>query len=202
MPRTTITPPIKHRRVNAAQLVRFALAGLVLMAGALAVHAAPAAKEQPSPPEILRDLSKLPDETRRMVAAILSAASSGDVEALRGAIEMNEIPPVFASKKPADPYSHWREQSGDGEGREVLAAIIEIFRAGFVKKPDGKNGDLYVWPYFAETPLSSLTSGQQVELLTLVPAAEAKKMMSAGKYTHFRIGISSKGVWHFFDKAE
>ncbi len=161
-----------------------------------------AAQGQLVQPEILRDASKLPEATQRMRQAILAAAVSGDIETLRVASEMNELPPVFANSKVADPVAFWKKLSGDGEGREILAALIEIFRTGYVRKTGGKDGDLFVWPYFAETPLQTLNSGQQVELLTLVPPAQAAKMMETGKYTHYRIGISTTGVWHFFDKAE
>ncbi|MDZ4791002.1 MAG: hypothetical protein SGJ17_07320 [Hyphomicrobiales bacterium] len=172
-----------------------------LMTGGGIVH--PRASQAQTPaPEILRDVSKLPEETQRMRQAILAAAVSGDIETLRVAADMNELPPVFSNGKVADPVAFWKKLSGDGEGREILAILIEIFRTGYTRKTGGKDGDLFIWPYFAETRLQSLNSGQQVELLTLVSAADAKKMLETGKYTHYRVGISSTGVWHFFDKAE
>ena len=72
-----------------------------------------------------------------------------------------------------DPVAYWKKISGDGEGREVLAALAEILDAGYVTVPLGRdleNNRIYVWPYFAEVPLRKLTPAQQVELLRLVPA--------------------------------
>ncbi|MDX2266376.1 MAG: hypothetical protein NW215_15555 [Hyphomicrobiales bacterium] len=173
------------------------LLAMCLVSGAPVVHHA---RAQTSP-EVIRDPSRLPEPVARMRQAILSAAMSGDVEAMRVAIDMNELPPSFGAKV-ADPVAHWRKLSADGEGREILAALVEILRTGFVKKPDGKAGEMFVWPYFAETPLKDLTPGQRVELMTIVPAADAKRMIEAGQYTHWRLGVSSTGVWHVFDKAE
>ncbi|MBC8050295.1 MAG: hypothetical protein H7X92_09140, partial [Chitinophagales bacterium] len=58
-----------------------------LMTGGGIVH--PRASQAQTPvPEILRDVSKLPEETQRMRQAILAAAVSGDIETLRVAADM------------------------------------------------------------------------------------------------------------------
>ncbi len=189
---------VKIKRARRS-MVATMFAACLVFAG-ITVHPA-LSRAQTVQPEILRDISRLPEETQRMRQAILAAAVSGDIETLRVAADMNELPPVLTNGKVADPVAFWKKLSGDGEGREILAALIEIFRTGYVRKTGGKDGDLFLWPYFAETPLQSLNPGQQVELLTLVPPAEAAKMLETGKYTHYRVGISAKGVWHFFDKA-
>ena len=74
--------------------------------------------------EILRDFSVLPPEVDRIRRAILTAAMSGDIDAMRVPIEMNEIPPIVARDKVADPIRYWRKVSGDGDGREILAILI------------------------------------------------------------------------------
>jgi hypothetical protein len=148
--------------------------------------------------EILRDISALPETVARMRTAILGAAMSGEIEALRIPVEMNEIPPMAASEKIADLVAYWKKISGDGEGREILAILVELFRTGFVRKSPGTNEEMYIWPYFAEYPVDKLTSAQQVELLTLVAPEKLKAMQGSGKYDHYRIGIGRDGTWHFF----
>ncbi len=151
--------------------------------------------------EILRDVSILPAPVARMRSAILGAVSGGNIEDMRIPVDMNEIPPVLAAGKVADPIAYWKKISGDGEGREILATLVQLFRTGFVRKISPQGHEMYVWPYFAEMPLDKLTPAQEVELLTLVPAAKAKEMHAKGKYDHFRLGIGGDGVWHFFQSG-
>ena len=148
--------------------------------------------------EILRDVSILPAPVARMRSAILGSAAGGNIEDMRVPVDMNEIPPMVAAEKVGDPIAYWKKLSGDGEGREILAVMIQLFRTGFVRKVSPAGSEMYVWPYFAEMPLDRLTPAQEVELLTLVPAARAKEMRAKGKYDHFRLAIGKDGVWHFF----
>lgn len=148
--------------------------------------------------EILRDVSILPEAVGRMRAAMLSAAMSGDIEAMRGPVEMNEIPPMIAAERPVDPVAYWKQISGDGQGREIMAIVVELFRTGFVRKAAGTPDEMYIWPYFAEVPLDKLTPAQEVELLTLVTPDRLKAMRAAGRYDHYQIGIAHDGTWHFF----
>jgi hypothetical protein len=150
--------------------------------------------------EMLRDVSALPPQVARMRSAILGAAATGEVESLRVPIDMNELPPMLAAEKVKDPMAYWREISGDGEGREVMATLIQLFRAGFARKAGGTENEMYVWPYFAEMPLDRLSPSQEVELLTIVPPARMKEMIQKGKYDHFRIAIAKDGTWHSFMK--
>lgn len=151
--------------------------------------------------EVLRDLSTLPPQVARMRTAILGAAATGEIQNLRVPMDMNELPPMLASEKVGDAMAYWKKLSGDGEGREVMATLIELFRAGFVRKAaGGADKEMYVWPYFAEMPLDQLTPAQEVELLTLVPPARVKEMRAKGKYDHYRIAIAADGVWHSFMK--
>ena len=153
---------------------------------------------QNSAPEILRDISILPAGVGRIRAEMLSAAMSGDIEAMRIPVEMNEIPPMIAKEKISDPVAYWRKVARDGEGREILAIMVELFRTGFVRKAAGTGDEMYIWPYFAEIPLDKLTPAQEVELLTLVTPDQLNAMRVSGKYDHYRIGIAHDGTWHFF----
>ena len=148
--------------------------------------------------EILRDISILPEAVGRMRAAMLSAAMSGDIEAMRIPVEMNEIPPMIAAEKIADPVAYWKKISGDGQGREIMAIMVELFRTGFVRKAAGTGGRDVCLALFRRIPLDKLDAAQEVELLTLVTPERLKAMRVAGRYDHYQIGIAHDGTWHFF----
>lgn len=152
--------------------------------------------------EIIRNPDRLPSPVRAMRDALLEAAYSGDLENLRTVMETNELEPVFSYGKDTDPIAYWKRISGDGEGREVLAALSEIMEAGFVRVDPGTPNELYVWPYFHLLDPKKLTPEQQVELLRLVPAKELKAMRQAGSYLHYRVGIGPDGTWHYFVRGD
>jgi hypothetical protein len=145
---------------------------------------------------------RLPAAVEDMREAILSAVRSGRIEELRHAYERNELKPDLGAPV-ADPVAHWRQLSGDGEGREILAILAGILDAGYVSLSLGRdieNDKVYVWPYFAEVPLGSLTPPQEVELLRLVSPAAARQMQNSGRYTYWRLAIGADGTWHSFLK--
>jgi hypothetical protein len=138
-----------------------------------------------------------------MREAILAAVQSGRIEDLRIAVELNELKPAVADPPVPDPIAYWRNISGDGEGREILAILGQLLDAGYVTLPIGKdveNNRVYVWPYFTELKINELTPAQEVELLRLVPAASFREMRKTGRYSHYRLGIGADGTWHFFTR--
>jgi len=154
-------------------------------------------------PQIHYGTDGLPRPVEEMREAILTAVRSGRIEDLRYAWELNELKPDLGVAS-SDPIAHWKQISGDGQGREILAALAQILDAGYVVLPLGadiENNRLYVWPYFAEMRLDRLTPAQEVELLRLVSPAVLKDMRSAGAYTHWRIVIGADGTWHAFRKG-
>jgi len=145
----------------------------------------------------------LPGAVEDMREAILSAVRSGNIEDLRHAYELNELKPDLGlDLKPiGDPVAYWRQISGDGAGREILAVLATLFDGGYVSLALGRdleNDRVYVWPYFAEVPLDTLSPAQEVELLRLVSPARAAQMKAAGKYTYWRLAIGADGTWHSF----
>jgi hypothetical protein len=158
----------------------------------------------PAQTEIAYGTAKLPEPVLDMREAILSAVRSGNIEDLRHAFDLNELKPELGPEAVGDPVAYWKRISGDGEGREVLAALAQILDAGYVTLPIGQdleNNRVYIWPYFAEVPLARLTGPQQVELLRLVPPAVAKEMVANGKFTFWRLAIGADGTWHSFRKG-
>jgi hypothetical protein len=160
-------------------------------------------RQRPPPalPEVHYGIEDLPQPVREMRELMLAAVQSGHIEELRTAVEVNELKPEIADTAVADPIAYWKQISGDGEGREILAALAEVLDAGYVVLPIGpdlENNRVYVWPYFAEWPLDRLSSGQLVELLRLISPAAMKEMQRTGKYTSWRLAIGADGTWHSF----
>ncbi|HEX7073307.1 MAG TPA: hypothetical protein VF226_04640 [Hyphomicrobiaceae bacterium] len=147
----------------------------------------------------------LPRPVQEMREAILAAVHSGDIEELRVALEWNELPPHVADEPVEDPIAYWKKISGDGEGREILAALGEILECSPTALPIGddiENNLVYVWPGLAEADLSKLTPQQEVALYRLVSPAEAKAMREANRWQWWRLAIGADGTWHTFHKGK
>lgn len=144
------------------------------------------------------DPALLPDPVRKTWQSLVDAARSGDIEALRPLIAAQPEPPVFTFGEIDDPIDHLKSLSGDPEGREILAILLEVLEIGYVRVAQGTENEMYIWPYFADIPLERLTPEQVVELFTILTAGDYQDMLSYGAYIFFRVGISPDGRWHFF----
>ncbi|MDF1607752.1 hypothetical protein PZ897_06145 [Hoeflea sp. YIM 152468] len=149
--------------------------------------------------EILTDPAQLPEPAQRMRELILAAAATGDLEKLRPLLGTGPGATQLAfAELDADAVDYLRSTSGDGEGHEILAILIDLLNTGFVRIDAGKPTETYVWPYFAALPLAGLSPPQKVELLRLVTAGDVEDMKAYGAYNFFRVGISPEGDWRFF----
>ena len=155
-------------------------------------------RAQAAPPEIVTDLTRLPAPVARTRARILEAARSGDVETLAAVMQSGETMPIFTFGDEKNPLIYWRANYPDSGGVEVLAILINILEAGFVRIDPGTPQEMYVWPYFAFTPLKTLTPAQKVALFRIVTGADYKEMNEFGAYIFYRLGIAPDGTWHFF----
>jgi hypothetical protein len=172
---------------------------LALTAPAQAQGESPEAEPGSAPnPPILRTEADLPEPVRETRRKLLEAAKSGDLNQLRALMDAQPERPAVALGDPGDPIEYLKALSTDAEGREMLAILLEVLEAGFVRVEPGTAEELYVWPYFAQVPLESLTPPQLVELFTLLTAADYEDMRSYGSYTFFRVGIAPDGRWLFF----
>ena len=140
----------------------------------------------------------MPPPVREMRRKLIEAARSGDIENLRPIMESAPQPPAVAFSGVDDPVEYLRSLSGDTDGREILAILLEVLEAGFVHVGEGTDEELYVWPYFAQYPLETLTPEQIVELFTLLTSADYQEMRSYGAYIFFRAGIRPDGSWAYF----
>ncbi|WP_350333889.1 hypothetical protein [Coralliovum pocilloporae] len=151
-----------------------------------------------STPQVQTDLSRLPEPVRSTRDAILEAARSGDIEKLRPVLEANEVPPTLSFGGYTDPIDFLKESSGDPEGHELLAILIEILEIGYVHLDPGQPQEMYVWPYFFSVPLDDLTPPQRVDLFKVVTYGDYEDMKQFGAYIFYRVGIGPDGTWHFF----
>jgi hypothetical protein len=150
-------------------------------------------------PEILYDLERLPEPVRRMRQLIIDACKAGDIEALRPLLEGDENGTQISSGGgDIDRIAFLKEISGDGEGHEILAILIEVLEAGYVHLDPGEPEEIYLWPYFFAVPLENLTAPQRVELFKLVTAGDYEDMKAFGAYIFYRAGITPDGRWAFF----
>ena len=158
----------------------------------------PAPPSNVTPPEIITDLSRLPQPVARMRERILAAAKSGELKKLVTAMQTNETMPIFSLGEDKDPAAFWRTTYPDSEGVEVLAILLGILEAPYVHVEKGTPQEMYLWPYFARMPIKSLTPEQKVELFRIVTGADYKEMLDFGAYSFYRLGIGPDGTWHFF----
>jgi hypothetical protein len=167
-----------------------------------APQTATVATEPGVPAEIITDLARLPVPVARTRARILEAARAGDLEKLLLVMQSNETLPVFSFGDEKDPIAFWKANFPDSDGVEILATLIQILETGFVHVARGTPQDMFVWPYFAQTPLKDLSREQKVELFRIVTGADYKEMTEFGAYSFYRVGIAPDGVWHYFVAGE
>lgn len=166
---------------------------------ALAPEIPPSASApDPDKAAVLYDLSLLPEPARRMRQLIVDAAQTGDIEALRPLIGIGpEATRLATGGIEGDPIDYLRSASGDDAGLEVLAIILDLLEAGFVRVEREDGEALFIWPYFFAVPLEELTPPQRVELLRIVTAGDLAEMEILGSYNFYRLAITESGVWSY-----
>ncbi len=162
---------------------------------------APAQKtrtEEQHPP-VLRDISKLPAPVRRMRELILEAAKKGNIEELRSLLGIGETATTISiGGLEGDPIKFLKETSGDDEGFEILAILIEVLEAGFVHLDAGNEEEIYIWPYFFAWPIEKMSPSMKVELFRVLTAGDVEDSRDSGGYIFYRVGIKPDGTWSFF----
>lgn len=147
---------------------------------------------------ISKDVSILPAPVRSMRNRLVEAARSGDMEQLRAIVATIPQPPLVAYDEIEDPIEHLLSLSGDSDGHEILAILLEVLEAGYAHEAAGTDQEIFIWPYFARISLEELIPAQRVELFTLVTAGDYEDMRIFGAYNFFRLGISREGNWQYF----
>lgn len=151
--------------------------------------------------DVRHDLDALPPAVAEARRQLIEAARTGDIEALRPIFDGQLTKPLVDNfSEVEDPVEQLRNQSGDPEGREILAILLELLEAGYVHiGPEGAG--TYVWPYFAEVPLTELEPPHYVELYRILTSLDVEEMQRIGSYTFFRVGISHDGRIRYFSSG-
>lgn len=150
-------------------------------------------------PVILYDQAALPTKVSEMRLKIISAAKTGEIEALRPLLGTgNNETQLRLTDEEGDPIEFLKEISGDGEGLEILSIIIDLFNSGYVHLDQGTEQEIYVWPYLFAYPIDKLNKAQMVETFQIMTAGDFEAMKDIGAYSFFRIGITPDGKWQFF----
>jgi hypothetical protein len=166
---------------------------------------APAAPGQPTAAatdtiqaDIIRDMSTLPEPVRKMRAALIEAAASGDIERLKPLTNPGPNQTQVMDYQGDDPVGALKNFSGDPDGQEILAIVMDLLSASAVRLEAGQPEEVYVWPYFAGKAISALTPPERVDLLRIVTAGDMIGMEENDAYNFYRIGLSPDGQWKFF----
>lgn len=154
------------------------------------------------PPEVHYGIEDLPAPVRATREALIAAARTGETEKLRPLIEKTDPPTAVSSLDGGDPIEVLRSEAGDEEGREVLAILMDVLDAGWVRVDAGTPRERYVWPYFARYPFDALTPPQMVELFRVMTAGDFEGMRAEGAYTFFRVEIGADGKWLAYMSGE
>lgn len=156
-------------------------------------------KNTDTPPKIEYDIEKLPAPVKMMRQKILDAAKSGDVNNLKPLLGTSSDPTQLSvSDDVKDPIAYIKQLSGDGDGLETMAIMIDLLNSGYAHLDQGDDEEIYVWPYFVALPIDKLTKPQLVELFQIMTAGDLEEMKEIGTYSFFRIGITPDGTWRFF----
>ena len=62
------------------------------------------------------------------------------MEKLRALMQAQPEPPAVSFGDPGDPIEYLKALSGDAEGREILAILLEVLESGFVACRRGDGG--------------------------------------------------------------
>ncbi len=148
---------------------------------------------------VLYDLNQLPAPVRRMRELIVTAASEGNIDALRPLLGTGGTRTELSiGGYEGDPIDFLRETSGDGNGHETLAILLDILSAGYVHLDPGEPTEQFLWPYFYAMPLERLDDRQKVELFRIITAGDFEDMKAFGAYIFYRTAIGPEGDWMFF----
>ena len=132
----------------------------------------------------------LPEAVARTRKAIMDAASHGDINALAALIE----PDRFTSHPGVgNRIAAWKEDP------RVLDTFVKLLDMPFAIRPaDGF--DVYVWPYFTQRDLSTLTPDELKLLATIgIQQKDVDTMIAFGAYTGPELGIAADGTWLYYD---
>ena len=144
------------------------------------------------PVEISFDITKAPAAVQKTRQEIIDAATAGDVKKVAALLKASQAD-LGPDNANADPESALKDMSGDGDGLEVLSIMLDVLSTGYAHVGAGTANDMYVWPYFTQKDIKTLTQAEKVDLMRLVTAGDFADMQEYGSYNFYRVGIAADG---------
>ena len=135
--------------------------------------------------ETERAAAGLPDAVASTHAELLSAAESGDYEALRP-FPQDRFSYTFGGPAEGGPIAYWRRLEGESDDRplEILARLLRL--------PYTLSRGIYVWPFAYDQSEDDLTAHER-ELL-----GDLAGSFGETGYLGWRTGIAADGTRTFF----
>ena len=149
-------------------------------------------------PEISADLSLLPQPVRATRDALIAAARTGDIEALRPIIAAQKHPPTVSYGGPDDAVAYLKDTSEDDEGRQILGLLIDLLDQPFAYFPKSEGETYYIWPYLSQLDPTTLTPEQEVDAYRLLTAEQLQELRDLEAWYYWRVYISESGEWSAF----
>ena len=159
------------------------------------------AQNEPAWPEytVSNDLSALPEAVRKTRDALIAAALSGDIEALRPIVKAQQHPPTVSYGGPDDAVDYLKTYSADGQGIENLAIMLELLNAPYAVFDSASDDPSYVWPYLAVVEdLSALTPKQKLDAYRILTAEQFHELVDLEAWYYWRLYIGKDGEWQAF----
>ena len=127
-------------------------------------------------PEISSDFSELPEPVRAKREALIEAARSGDIDALRAIMDAQKAPPRVSFGDPEDAIAYLKGASEDDEGRQILGLLVDILDQPFAYYPESEGETNYIWPYLSELDPTALTPEQTVDAYRLLNTEQLQEL--------------------------
>lgn len=149
-------------------------------------------------PEISSDISALPAPVQAKRQALIDAARTGDIEALKPIIEAQQTPPNVSFGDPDNALAFLKDISEDDDGRQILGLLLDLFDQPYAFYPDSGGETYYIWPYLAEVDPNAMTPEQQVDAYRLLNSEQIEELKQFGAWYYWRTFISESGEWSAF----
>ena len=139
------------------------------------------------------DLSQLPPAVAAKRAALIEAAATGDIEALRPIFEAEPAPPTVSFGGPEDAIDYLKQQ-GKGDGIEMLAILLDLLEAPYAAQDGGDGKASYVWPYLAAMEgLPDVGPVDRIEGIRIAGYDQFKEIQDLGVWYWWRVYIGEDG---------
>jgi hypothetical protein len=170
------------------------LAALMVFGGSATVLAEDAAPYDPYADMVISDdIKALPKPVQDKRAALIEAAKSGDIEALKAIFDAQKTPVQVSYGDPEDAIAYLKTASADGNGAQTLAILGELLDAPYAIIGATSDTPSYVWPYLAMVDVTKLTPAQLVDAYRILPAETVAELTVMESWYYWRVFIDPNG---------